>query len=135
VIVRTVQTGTLQYTAVVLRTVQTGTLQYTAVVLRTVQTGTLQYTAIVLRSREHCLLNSSPKLKCYIVHYCRQWSLRSSDSEDVKWLTVNKLQDKQQNCVRVTMRVSRDIGQQVPSRALAYVPVCAKHLTLLLQYI
>ena len=35
----------------------------------------------------------------------------------MKWLTVNKLQDKQQNCDRVTMRVSRDIGQQVSARA------------------
>ena len=70
-------------------------------------------------SREPYLLNSRRKFKFYIMHYRRQFIVWPSDGEDVKW------QDKQQNCVHVTMRVSRDIGQQVSSRALAYVPVCA----------
>jgi hypothetical protein len=42
------------------------------------------YTAVVLRRREPYLLNSRRKFKFYIVHYCRQLSVRPDDSKDVK---------------------------------------------------
>jgi hypothetical protein len=86
-------------------------------------------------SEEPYLLNSRRKFKFYIMHCCRQFIVRPGDGEGVKWLTANELQDKQQNCVGVTMRVSRDIGQQVSSRALAYARLRTAHLTLPLQYI
>ena len=69
------------------------------------------YTAVVLRRREPYLLNCRRKFKFYITHYRRQYSVRPSDGKDVKWLTVNKLQDKQQNCVCVpTWLFNSDAG-------------------------